>query len=120
VSAGGVTGLVQFHHNPTNDAWCRDHGPIFVQRETASGRREEVIVDWGFNAWGGKYPPFDRDDVVPTRIARRFGIKVVNPGIVMEGGSIDVNGRGALLTTESCLLNPNRNPGLTREQIEGY
>jgi agmatine deiminase len=111
---------VQFHHHPTNDAWCRDHGPIFVQRETASGRREEVIVDWGFNAWGGKYPPFDSDDVVPTRIARRFGIKVVSPGIVMEGGSIDVNGRGTLLTTESCLLNPNRNPGLTREQIEGY
>ena len=120
LTGGGVTGRVQFHHNPTNDAWCRDHGPIFVQRETASGRREEVIVDWGFNAWGGKYPPFDSDDVVPTRIGRRFGIRVVNPGIVMEGGSIEVNGRGTLLTTESCLLNPNRNPGLTREQIEGY
>ncbi len=109
---------VFFHQNPTNDAWCRDHGPAFVQRETASGRREEAIVDWGYNAWGGKYPPFDLDDVIPTRIGTKFGIRVFQPRIVMEGGSLDVNGRGTLLTTESCLLNPNRNPELTREQIE--
>ena len=110
---------VFFHHNPTNDAWCRDHGPIFVQRETA-GRTEEAIVDWGFNAWGGKYPPFDRDDVVPTRIGAELGIPVFHPGIVMEGGSLDVNGLGTLLTTESCLLNPNRNPHLSRGEIESY
>jgi agmatine deiminase len=113
-------GALVFHHNPTNDAWCRDHGPIFVQRETASGRREEAIVDWGYNAWGGKYPPFDDDDVVPTRIAREYGLKVFAPGIVMEGGSLDVNGAGTLLTTESCLLNPNRNPGLSRAAIEQH
>jgi len=113
-------GAVIFHHHPTNDAWCRDHGPIFLQRETASGRREEAIVDWGYNAWGGKYPPFDLDDVIPTRVGKKYGIRVFEPGIVMEGGSLDVNGQGTLLTTESCLLNPNRNPGLTREQIEQH
>jgi agmatine deiminase len=109
---------VVFHQNPTNDAWCRDHGPIFLQRETASGRKEEAIVDWGFNAWGGKYPPFDLDDVIPSRIGKKYGIRVFLPGIVMEGGSLEVNGKGTLITTESCLLNPNRNPGLSRQQIE--
>ncbi|HUL70860.1 MAG TPA: agmatine deiminase family protein [Gemmatimonadales bacterium] len=107
------------HHHPTDDAWCRDHGPIFVQR-AVNGRSEEAIVDWGFNAWGGKYPPFDLDDVIPTRIAEEYGIPVYHPGIVMEGGSLDVNGRGTVLTTEACLLNPNRNPTLSRDQIERY
>jgi Peptidylarginine deiminase and related enzymes len=110
---------VFFHHIPTNDAWCRDHGPIFIQRDV-EGRREQAIVDWGFNAWGGKYPPFDLDDVVPTRIGAELGLPVFTPGIVMEGGSLDVNGRGTLLTTESCLLNPNRNPELDRSAIERY
>ncbi len=110
---------VFFHRFPTNDAWCRDHGPIFVQRDTPRGR-EEAIIDWGYNAWGGKYPPYDLDDQVPTLVGKEFGIPVFHPGIVMEGGSIDVNGAGTLLTTEACLLNPNRNPGLTREQIEQY
>ena len=107
-------GKVHFHHHPTNDAWCRDHGPIFVQRPDGS----EVILDWGYNAWGDKYPPYDLDDTVPTRIGRELGIPVISPGIILEGGSIDVNGRGTLLTTEACLLNPNRNPSLSREQIE--
>jgi agmatine deiminase len=110
---------VFFHHIPTNDAWCRDHGPIFIQRDRDGGR-EQAIVDWGFNAWGGKYPPFDLDDIVPTRIGAELGLRVFAPGIVMEGGSLDVNGRGTLLTTESCLLNPNRNPGLDRREIERY
>jgi agmatine deiminase len=108
---------VYFHHNPTNDAWCRDHGPIFVQRDTPRGA-QQAIIDWGFNAWGNKYPPFDLDDVVPTRIATEFGLPVFHPGIVMEGGSIDVNGLGTLLTTEACLLHPNRNPQLSRGEIE--
>ncbi len=103
--AGADTGNVFFHDNPTNDAWCRDHGPIFVQRRSA-GKAEEAILDWGYNAWGGKYPPYDLDDVIPTRIGREYGIPVYHPGIVLEGGSIDVNGRGSLLTTEACLLNP--------------
>jgi agmatine deiminase len=116
---GVGTGNVFFHFNPTNDAWCRDHGPIFIQREV-DGRREEAIVDWGYNAWGGKYPPYDLDDVIPTRIGAEYGIPVFHPGIIMEGGSLDVNGHGTLLTTEACLLNPNRNPQLDRAGIEGY
>ena len=111
--AGVAAANVSFHHHPTNDAWCRDYGPIFVQRGG-----EQLILDWGHNAWGGKYPPFDLDDVIPSRIAAEFGIPVAHPGMILEGGSIDVNGCGTLLTTEACLLNPNRNPDLSREQIE--
>jgi agmatine deiminase len=110
---------VTFHHHPTDDAWCRDHGPIFVVRDRG-GRRDQRILDWGYNAWGGKYPPFEQDDVVPTRIATELGLPVLSPGIILEGGSIDVNGAGSLLTTEQCLLNPNRNPGLSREEIETH
>ena len=117
--AGANPDKVFFHDNPTNDAWCRDHGPIFLERHR-DGRSEQAIVDWGYNAWGGKYPPYDLDDVVPTRIAGELGLPLFAPGIVMEGGSIDVNGRGTLLTTESCLLNPNRNPSLDRGEIERY
>ena len=69
-----------------------------------------AVVDWDYNAWGGKYPPFDLDEVVPTRIARNSELPVFYPRMILEGGSIEVNGEGALLTTESCLLNPNRNP----------
>ncbi len=116
--AGANGGNVFFHHNPTNDAWCRDHGPIFLRRQ--GGDNGEAIVDWNYNAWGGKYPPYDLDDVIPTRIAQELGLPVFHPGVVMEGGSIDVNGRGTLLTTEACLLNPNRNPELDRPAIEDY
>ncbi len=108
---------IRFFHIPTNDAWIRDHGPTFVVRDL-EGARELAAVDWIFNAWGGKYPPWDDDDAVPGRIAARLGIPVASPGIVLEGGSIEVNGRGSLLTTEQCLLNPNRNPHLSREEIE--
>jgi agmatine deiminase len=116
---GADSGNVFFHYNPTNDAWCRDHGPIFLQRPIDGGQAE-AIVDWKYNAWGGKYPPYDLDDVVPTRIAAELGLPVFDPGIVMEGGSIDVNGQGTLLTTEACLLNRNRNPELDRATIEDY
>jgi agmatine deiminase len=112
---GADSGNVFFHNNPTNDAWCRDHGPIFLEQKNGG---KQAIIDWDFNAWGGKYPPYDLDDVVPTRIARELGLPVFNPGIVMEGGSIDVNGQGTLITTEACLLNPNRNPQLDRAAIE--
>ena len=117
--AGADTGNVFFHHLPTNDAWCRDHGPIFLDR-TRAGGREQAIVDWGFNAWGGKYPPYDLDDAVPSRIGAELNLPVFEPGIILEGGSIDVNGRGTLITTEACLLHPNRNPRLDRAAIEGY
>src|SRR5204863_2112135 len=114
---GADVGNVFFHVNPTNDAWCRDHGPIFLERGQGA-HREQAIVDWDYNAWGGKYPPYDLDDVVPTRVAAELGLPVFRPGVVMEGGALDVNGRGTLLTTESCLLNPNRNPDLSRGDIE--
>jgi agmatine deiminase len=82
--------------------------------------KKKSIVDWGYNAWGGKYPPFDLDDVVPTRIAKEFGLDVFHPGIVMEGGSVEFNGKGTLLTTTACLLNKNRNPHLSQKEIEQY
>lgn len=110
---------IAFHHIPTNECWTRDHGPAFVQR-TRRGRVETAIVDWGFNAWGGKYPPWDADDAVPTRVAAALGLPVFHADIVMEGGAIDVNGEGTLLTTTSCLLNRNRNPGRTKAEIEQY
>jgi agmatine deiminase len=102
---------VHFHHIRTNECWARDHGPAFVLR-TRRGKTEAAIVDWGFNAWGGKYPPYDADDAVPTRLAERLGLPVFYPGIVMEGGAVDFNGAGTVLTTTSCLLNKNRNPHL--------
>ena len=102
---------VFFHHIPTNECWTRDHGPAFVLRKRR-GRTEAAIVDWAYNAWGGKYPPFDADDAVPTRIAAEFKLPVFYPGIVMEGGAVDFNGAGTVLTTTSCLLNRNRNPRL--------
>jgi len=116
--AGADSGNVFFHYHPTNDAWVRDHGPIFIQRQ--EGAAAEAIVDWKFNAWGDKYPPYDLDDVIPTHIGDELSLPVFHPGIVMEGGSIDVNGLGTLLTTEACLLNPNRNPELDRAEIEQH
>ncbi|MGH7818621.1 MAG: agmatine deiminase family protein [Candidatus Binatia bacterium] len=105
---------VEFFRIPTNDAWMRDHGPIFL----VGAEPEPAITDWGYNAWGGKYPPFDLDDRVPARLSERLGLRRFEPGMILEGGSIDVNGAGTLLTTESCLLNPNRNPSLSRADIE--
>jgi len=108
---------VEFFPFPTNYAWCRDHGPAFlINSET----KQKAIVDWGYNAWGGKYPPFDLDDVIPTKIGAHFGLPVYHPGIVMEGGSVDFNGKGTILTTTACLLNKNRNPLLNQQQIEEY
>jgi agmatine deiminase len=106
---------LSFHVIPTNEPWCRDHGPIFLTR--AEDPRL-AVVDWDYNAWGGKYPPCDLDEVVPTRVAETLGLPVYYPHMILEGGSIEVNGTGALLTTEGCLLNPNRNPQLSRGQIE--
>jgi agmatine deiminase len=108
---------IQFFIHPTNDAWCRDHGPAFLVNPKS---KTKMVVDWGYNAWGGKYPPFDLDDNIPTLIAKHFNMPVVYPGIVMEGGAVDFNGKGTVLTTTSCLLNPNRNPTLNQKQIEEY
>ena len=108
---------VKFFHHPTNDAWCRDHGPAFLVNPS---EKKKVIVDWGYNAWGDKYPPYDLDDVIPTLIGGKYNIPVYHPGIVMEGGSVEFNGKGTILTSRACLLNLNRNPHLNQAQIEQY
>jgi agmatine deiminase len=110
---------VRFHHFPAYEPWCRDHGPIFLVRDE-SQRRQRAVVDWAYNAWGGKYPPYDLDDAVPQHVARLRQLPLFSPGIVMEGGAIEVNGRGTVLTTTACLLNPNRNPHLAKDAIEEY
>lgn len=116
--AGVDLSRVKFFLHPTNDAWCRDHGPAFLVNPSAA--QPKAIVDWGYNAWGDKYPPYDLDDVIPTLIARHYNYPVYYPGIVMEGGSVEFNGAGTVLTSTACLLNPNRNPHLTQAQIEEY
>ncbi|SDF21060.1 agmatine deiminase [Mucilaginibacter pineti] len=116
-NAGVDMNRVELFEFATNDAWCRDHGPAFLINPDT---KQKAIVDWGYNAWGGKYPPFDLDDVIPTKIGEHFNLPVFHPGIVMEGGSVDFNGKGTILTTTACLLNKNRNPHLNQEQIEGY
>lgn len=109
---------VVLHDIATNDAWCRDHGPTFLS--SANKSLPPALVNWEYNAWGGKYPPFDLDNQVPDRIARVQGRQMFTPGIVLEGGAIDGNGHGSVLTTKSCLLNPNRNPTLNQVQTEQY
>jgi agmatine deiminase len=116
--AGVDLSKVEFFFHPTNDAWCRDHGPAFLINPQAA--QKKVIVDWAYNAWGNKYPPFDLDDNIPTLIGNHYNIPVYYPGIVMEGGSVEFNGKGTLMTSTACLLNPNRNPHLNQEQIEKY
>ena len=117
-NAGVNLDKVEFFLHPTNDAWCRDHGPAFLINPSAAEKK--VIVDWNYNAWGGKYPPFDKDDIIPTLIANHFKLPVYHPGIIMEGGSVEFNGKGTLLTSACCLLNENRNPHLTKDQLETY
>lgn len=106
---------ITFYDHPTNDAWCRDHGPIFVKHAKTG---EVALTDWAYNAWGGKYPPYDLDNEIPPSIEKVVKQRRFVNDMVLEGGSIDVNGQGALLTSEQCLLNKNRNPHLTKEQIE--
>lgn len=100
---------------PSNDAWMRDHGATFVIDQSTE---QLVALDWIFNAWGGKYPPFDRDQAAATGMANHIATRVVHCGLVMEGGALETDGQGTLLTTESCALDPIRNPGITRSQFE--
>lgn len=113
--AGADLTRVEFFDHPTNDAWCRDHGPIFVKHRRTG---EVAVTDWAYNAWGGKYPPYDLDNEIPPSIARVLKFRRFANDMVLEGGSLDVNGEGLLLTSEQCLLNPNRNPQLSRAEIE--
>ncbi len=101
-----------------NDSWMRDVGPTFVINDQGGLR----LVDWDFNAWGGLdeglYFPWDQDDLIPRKVAEIAGVDRYKAPLVMEGGSIHTDGEGTLITTEECLLNPNRNPDLNRQQIE--
>lgn len=108
---------VTLHDIPTNDCWIRDHGPTFL---VGPPGEPAALVDWEYNAWGGKYPPFDDDNRVPGKLAALLGRRRFAPGIVLEGGAIDSNGQATLLTTEQCLLEPSRNPHLTQQEIEQY
>jgi agmatine deiminase len=101
----------------SSDVWIRDYGPTFLIHKDREWR---AAVKWRFNAWGGKYDDIMYDDIAGEEVVQASRVKVFRPGIVLEGGSIDVNGRGTVLTTEQCLLNPNRNPQLSREDIESY
>ncbi len=131
-----------WHQRTTNDVWARDFGPIFLLRQDDSSLRHAsstygphiqpnapsalmadkwpkvALTDWGYNAWGGKYPPFDSDNAVPAWYAGLHGIRRFEPGMILEGGSIETNGEGVLLTTESVLLTPTRNPDLGKAEIE--
>lgn len=112
VGGPGIT-LLPIEHS---DAWLRDNGPTFV----VNGEGALAGVNWKFNAWGGKYAPWDLDDQVAPQILESLVMERFDAPIVMEGGSIHTDGEGTLLTTEECLLNPNRNPNLGREEIEEY
>ena len=106
---------VTLHPIPTNDAWIRDYGPMFLEGPDGAG---STIVDWDFNSWGGKYPPWDKDNRVTREIVMHLAARSFQPGIVLEGGAIDGNGVGLLMTTESCLLDRNRNAEIGRPEME--
>ncbi|HBB87893.1 MAG TPA: agmatine deiminase [Blastocatellia bacterium] len=137
---------IRFHRIPTVDSWIRDYGPNFLVSEVSHklqfvadasskppGQANDKLEfigqedgqrlafnDWIFNAWGNKYEELKQDDAIPQRLESLLKVPRFEPGIVMEGGSIEVNGAGCVLTTEQCLLNPNRNPQLNRSEIEQY
>ena len=110
-------GQIEIFERDSNDVWCRDHGPAFVVKDTPM--RQKAVVDWEFNAWGCKYP-HEADNLIAGAIAADFDLPVYRPGIVMEGGAVEFNGQGTVITTTSCMLNPNRNPQLNKQQIEKY
>ena len=140
--ADEVIARIDYHRVPLNDVWFRDNGPLFVKEDArnpepeggdaslaqdvrpnlgsdASPRTGRVaLTDWGFNAWGGKYAPWDDDDRAPAAVAERLDMLRFGAPAIMEGGSLEINGRGVCLTTRSCLLEPNRNPGLNEADIE--
>src|SRR4051812_4991394 len=99
---------------PIDDSWMRDNGPIFVTGDDG----ERAGVDFRFNGWGEKFAPYDHDDALPRALLERLGIERWEAPLVLEGGSIAVDGEGTLITTEQCLLHPSRNPELQRAEIE--
>lgn len=107
---------VQFFQIQSSDVWIRDYGPTFIIND----KGKKAAIKWDFNAWGAKYDDLMYDNITGENVVQTTNVKIFRPGIVLEGGSIDVNGKGVVLTTEQCLLNPNRNPHLKKEDIEQY
>jgi agmatine deiminase len=105
---------IHFHPFQAYEPWCRDHGPMFIAQPNGN----QAIVNWGYNAWGEKYPPFDLDDSIPGKVATARRMTLFEPKMILEGGSIEVNGNDSLITTEQCILNKNRNPNLNKQEIE--
>src|SRR3989442_708263 len=112
--AGVLLKQVELIQLAAEDSWIRDYGPTFVVNPASRGL---AMVKWTFNAWGNKYDDLIADDRIPHELNKKLGLPMFEAGIVLEGGSIEVNGAGAVLTTEQCLLNKNRNPYLTREEL---
>ncbi len=112
--ASGEGTPVRLRVVPTDDEWIRDYGALFV----VNGAGGRLATDWVFNAWGGKYDRTERNNTVPVAMADVHGAERVVYPVVLEGGSVEVNGAGLALTTESCLLHPNRNPRLGKAEIE--
>ena len=115
-------GTIQLHRVPHQDLWLRDSGPTFLTRAGTPAHHPPSVflVDWQFNGWGEKYPA-DLDNQIPSHVARLLGgVPLHTPGIIMEGGSIEVDGRGTVLTTRQCLLSPHRNPGVSEAALETH
>ncbi len=116
VAHGIKLASIKIHVIPTNDSWIRDYGPNFLVK--GMGEKKTVAANkWNFNSWGGKYE-WERDNQAGNRIMENLGLPCFQPNIVLEGGAIEVNGQGVVITTEQCLLNPSRNPNMTRERME--
>lgn len=111
----GDLSQVDIYENATNDVWCRDHGPIFIKHKETG---KVAITDWEFNAWGGKFPPFDLDNAIPAKAAEALKMDRFTSKMILEGGAIETNGKGVLITTEAVLLNKNRNPGMSKADVE--
>ena len=116
---GGSADQVVFHHIRTADSWIRDYGPNFLVR-TTQGKVETAFNHWRFNAWGNKYQDLKADDDIPQRLETILDMPRFTPALVLEGGSIDVNGQGVCLGTQPCLLHPNRNPSQSKSEVSQY
>ena len=114
---GCDTAGVRFHLQEYADIWFRDYGPVFVEN---TRKKQPAMIKWIFNAWGNKYESILKDNQVAYLLRESLRLPMLEPGIVLEGGSVEVNGKGTLLTTAQCLLNPNRNPHLGKQEIERY
>lgn len=134
-AAAAAVHPVEFISLPYNDSWIRDYGPIFLNRVSAESVTDaaaggdsdnvrelpqQLAIDWDYNAWGGKYPPWEADAAAASQVAELCNVPAIRPGIVLEGGAIEGNGRGTILTTENCLLNPNRNGAVQRSIVEQW